>query len=135
MQFEEAVRAIAAGMHHALGNALMVEVEDLFAEVEIFQQGRAARALAQRILVVGDRNALLGGEGFNIAPRGLMQFPTLGRPLCGLGFGGLDGVRSGADFRHDETRFCLCEYCPATGPLGLFSPRGCLERKGEALTR
>ena len=40
-----AVRAVAAGMHHALRNALVVEVEDLFAEMEVLEQrsGRAGR--------------------------------------------------------------------------------------------
>ena len=43
---EKAMRAIAARMHHALGNALVVEVEDLLAEMEIFDQAsvRAARS-------------------------------------------------------------------------------------------
>src|SRR5690606_8676522 len=57
-----AVRAIAACMNDALGDALMVEVEDLLAEMEILEQRRAARALLEAVLVVGDRHAMLGGE-------------------------------------------------------------------------
>ena len=59
---EVAVGAVAAGVHDALGDALVVEVEDLLAEVEVLEQRRAALADPQRVLVVGDRNALLGGQ-------------------------------------------------------------------------
>ena len=41
---EIAVRARAARMHDALGNALMVEVRDLLAEDEVFEQRRARAA-------------------------------------------------------------------------------------------
>ena len=74
---EEAVRAVAAGMHHALGNALVVEVEDLLAEMEILDQRRAARADLQRVLVVRDRAALRGGQDWRIACCDLMQFAAL----------------------------------------------------------
>ena len=40
---EEAVGAEAAGVDHALGDALVVEVEDLLAEVEVLEQRRAPR--------------------------------------------------------------------------------------------
>jgi hypothetical protein len=40
---EEAVRARAARVHDALGNALVVEVRDLLAQDEVFQQRRAAQ--------------------------------------------------------------------------------------------
>ncbi len=61
-RLEIAVRRRAARMHDALGNALMVEMGDLLAQDEILQQRRAARAALQRILVVGDRRALIGGQ-------------------------------------------------------------------------
>ena len=54
--------AEAPGVHDPLGDALVVEVEDLLAEVEVVEQRRAALAGAQRVLVVGDRDALLGGQ-------------------------------------------------------------------------
>jgi hypothetical protein len=38
----------------------MVEVEDLLAEVKIFKRRGAARPDPERILVVGNGNALLG---------------------------------------------------------------------------
>ena len=47
-------------MHDALQYTLMVEVGDLLAQYEVFQQGRSARADAQRILVVTDWDALVG---------------------------------------------------------------------------
>ena len=62
VQLEEAVRAGAARMHHALRDALVVEVGDLLAEDEVLQQGRAARPRLQRVLVVRDLDALIGGE-------------------------------------------------------------------------
>ena len=37
------MRAEAACMHDALGDAFVIEVEDLFAEVEVLEQGRTAR--------------------------------------------------------------------------------------------
>ena len=45
--FEKAVGARAACVHDALGNALMVEVRELFAQDEVFKQGRAAHAHLQ----------------------------------------------------------------------------------------
>ena len=59
---EEAVRAVAAGMNDALGDSLVVEMEDLLAEMEVFEQRRPARPDLERILVVGDRPALRGGQ-------------------------------------------------------------------------
>ena len=57
------MRTVAAGMHDALRNALMVEVENLFTEDEVFGQHRSARARFQMVLVVGNGHALLGGHG------------------------------------------------------------------------
>ncbi len=72
--FEEAMRAVAAGMDDALGNALMVEMEDLLAEMKILDQGRPARTDLERILVIRDRTALGGGQHRDIATGGLVQF-------------------------------------------------------------
>ena len=49
-------------MHDALGNALVVKVRDLLAQHKVFEQHRAAQAQFERILVVGNRHALIGGE-------------------------------------------------------------------------
>ena len=60
-------------MYHAFGNALVIEVENLLAKMKILQQGRTARALLQSVLTIGDRNALLGGQGLDIAARHMVQ--------------------------------------------------------------
>ena len=77
---EEAVRAVAAGVHHPLGDPLVVEVEDLLPEVEVLQQRRAALADPQRVLVVGDRHALLRRQGRAAIPGLLMGLPAAAPP-------------------------------------------------------
>ena len=69
---EVAVRAEAAGVDDPLGDALVVEVEDLLAEVEVLEQRRAALADPQRVLVVGDRDALLRRQPRPVRRRGLV---------------------------------------------------------------
>ena len=59
---EKAVRPRSARVHDTLGNAFVVEVRDLLAQHEIFEQRRPAQAEFQRILVVGDGDALVGRE-------------------------------------------------------------------------
>jgi hypothetical protein len=76
-QFEEAVRAIAAGMDDALGNAFVVEVEDLLAEMRILEQHRPARAIFEAVLVVGDRHALRRRQGRNAAAGDLMRLASI----------------------------------------------------------
>ena len=49
-------------MHDALGNALVIEVRDLLAQDEVFEQRRAAQARLERVLIVGDRHALIGRQ-------------------------------------------------------------------------
>jgi hypothetical protein len=49
-------------MNDPFGDALMVEVEDFLSEVGVLYQRRPTLALLKRVLVIGDRNALLGGE-------------------------------------------------------------------------
>ncbi len=46
-RLEEAMSPEAAGVHDALGDSLMVEMEDLLAEVVVLQQGRTAPANLQ----------------------------------------------------------------------------------------
>jgi hypothetical protein len=60
-------------MYDALGDALMVEVEDLLTEVEVFENGRSPRADLQGILVVRHRSALRGGQHRDVALGNLMQ--------------------------------------------------------------
>ena len=51
-----------ASVDHALGDALVIEVHDLLAEVEVLEQGRSAVAGLQRVVGVGESLALSGGE-------------------------------------------------------------------------
>ena len=70
-RLEIAVRARPAGVDDPLGDALMVEMEDLLAQHEILEQRRPALARAQAVLVVGDRHAVVGGQ-HGIALAGLL---------------------------------------------------------------
>ena len=49
-------------MYDALRNALVIEVRDLFAQDEVFEQRRTAQARLERILVVRNGHALIGRE-------------------------------------------------------------------------
>ena len=49
-------------MDNPLGDAFVIEVGDLLAKDEVLEQRRAAQARLQRVLVVGDRHALVGRE-------------------------------------------------------------------------
>ena len=62
VDLEEAVGAGAAGMDDALGDALVVEVGDLLAKMEVLEQRRPAVAGLEGVLVIVDRQALVGGE-------------------------------------------------------------------------
>jgi hypothetical protein len=46
-------------MHDALGDALVIEVRDLLAQHEIFEQCGSARARPQRVLIVSDGDSLI----------------------------------------------------------------------------
>jgi hypothetical protein len=46
-------------MHDALGNALVIEMRDLLAQDEVFEQGRSPQSGLQRVLVVADAHALV----------------------------------------------------------------------------
>src|SRR5690606_23088399 len=69
---ELAVADEAARVHHALGDALAVEVADLLEEVVIFQRGRSAAAHGALGLVVVDRVALAVGQDPRTVPVGLV---------------------------------------------------------------
>lgn len=51
----------------------MVEMEDLFAEMEIFEQRRPSGPLAQTVLIVNNRDALLRRQGLGVTARDLMD--------------------------------------------------------------
>jgi len=78
---------------HALGDPLVVEVRHLLAEVEVFEQSRAAHAGLERILVVGDGEALVGGELLALVDAVALEVDVLGGGLGGLAIlpGGHDG--------------------------------------------
>ncbi len=60
--FEKAVRCRSACVDDPFGNPLMVEMEDFFAKHEIFEQRRSARSRFEAVLIVGNANALIGGQ-------------------------------------------------------------------------
>ncbi len=87
---EVPVGPIAACMDHAFRDALVIEVKDLLAHHLVFEQRRAAGTRAQRILIVGNRRALLRGHPLDALARRLMQ----------LSAGADGGVRMGEFLGH-----------------------------------
>src|ERR1044071_2017137 len=81
-----------ACMHDALGDALVIKVEDLLAEMKILKCRRPAASDSQRILVVSDRSSLLGRQDRDVASRHLMRLTALtandclAAKGCGLAF-------------------------------------------------
>ena len=73
---EEPVGPRAARVDHPLGDALVVEVGDLLAQVVVLQQGRAARPGLERVVGVGETGP---GRGREVGP--------------GLGPGSVGGTR------------------------------------------
>ncbi|CAH0211781.1 hypothetical protein SRABI106_01769 [Rahnella aquatilis] len=59
---EITVRRSAPRMNDTFGNALMVEVSNFFTENEIFKQCRATISGFQRVLIIRDFGALIGGQ-------------------------------------------------------------------------
>jgi hypothetical protein len=57
---EEAVRAVPAGVHHALRDSLAVELRHLLHEIVVLQQKRAVRAGGERMLVARRRDPRVG---------------------------------------------------------------------------
>src|SRR5512140_1651506 len=60
-------------VNDTLGNTLMIEMGDLFAKDEIFQKRRAARIGPERILIVGNGDALVRGERGVLSTSDLVQ--------------------------------------------------------------
>ncbi len=80
-----AVGAGPTGVHNALGNAFVVEVGDLFAQMEVLQKRRPAFARLQRMIGVVEPHALGGGEVLVLlAARGLRALHR--RSGCGAKF-------------------------------------------------
>ena len=59
---EGAVRRRALGVHHALRDALAVEMLHLLQKLHVLHEQRAARPRGQGILVIGDGRAVGGGQ-------------------------------------------------------------------------
>ena len=72
--FEESMCAVPAGVDDALRNPLVVEVEDLLAHDEVVEQRWPPVADAQRVLVVGDGNALLRRQAWPAVAGDLVEF-------------------------------------------------------------
>ena len=87
-------------MHYPFGNPFVVEVEYLFPEVEVLDQGRSARADFQGVLIVGNRPTLGRGQDSSLARCSLVKLAAFAalellvvdrcRPaVCAAGFRGL----------------------------------------------
>ena len=68
---------ITAGMNDTFWNSLMIEMKELFPEMEIVHDKRATRTDAKRILVVGDWPALRCRQDGCVAFGGLVQLAAL----------------------------------------------------------
>ncbi len=83
---ERAVRGGAAGVHDPLGDALVVEVHDLLAQVVVLQQRRTPPARLERVVGVAQPGTGRGGEeraGLRPALVGRPGGGTRGRDLLG----------------------------------------------------
>ena len=95
----------AAGVHDALGDALVIEMGDLLAEDEILEQGRPALSALQRILVVGDRRALIGRKHAVEGGDGLVGFAAFsGAQRRGFRVGGRSPGRRLGHGRNSDAR-------------------------------
>ena len=79
---EVSMRGRTAGMDDAFRYALVIEVENLFAQHEIFEHRGPARAGLQRVLIIGDADSLVGGQVTDAAVRArprdaLMRFAAV----------------------------------------------------------
>ncbi|MNM70489.1 hypothetical protein D3C81_821180 [compost metagenome] len=87
-QLEIAMGRRAARVDHALGNALVVEVRDLLAQVEVLEQRGAAQAEPEGVVVLRNLEALVRGQRAvtvrdDIADRVRAELPgPLGQPVC-----------------------------------------------------
>src|SRR5690606_17987266 len=88
---EHAMRARSARVDDPFGNPLMVEMEDLLAQNEVFDQRRAALSGAQAVLIVGDSMTEIVGQMRDAIPmigvpaNVLMKFAAITDVLFGRG--------------------------------------------------
>ena len=131
VDLEVAVRAGAAREHDALGNALLAEVRKLLAQDEVFQQGRSARPGGERMVVVRDLHALVGGELRHRVDGAGRQLLLLGRRTLARRFRAPSGSRF-VVWRHP--RFFRARECHRARPDGTgrrrrFSRPWCRSRR------
>ena len=113
---EVAMRAGTARMHHALGDAFMVEMGELLAQDEILQQCRPAQTRLETVLVVRDRHRLVGGH---VPARAVVA-----RPLQRRGIGVLACGRGGADLCAGVRFARRTGACRSGGFRKVFALRG-----------
>ncbi|MNE31343.1 hypothetical protein D3C80_1249070 [compost metagenome] len=73
---EIAMRAVTAGMNHAFWNSLVIEMENLLAEMKIIHEKRPARTDPKGILVIRNRPALRGRQHGLVASGSLVQLAS-----------------------------------------------------------
>src|ERR1700733_13835377 len=71
---KEAMGCISSGVDDSLRNTLMVKMEDLFAEVKVFEESGASGTDLQAVLVIRNRSTLRRGEHRLVAGSNLMEF-------------------------------------------------------------
>ena len=76
-EFEVPMHARSTSVDDAFRDALMVEMKDLLPEDEVLEQRGPSRVRPQRILVVRQRHALIGGEHRVRAAGELVQFTAV----------------------------------------------------------
>ena len=137
------MRARAARVNDALRDPLVIEVRDLLAQDEVFEQRGTAQSGLERVLVVGDRDALVGGQHL---ARGIGTYSIErvdGRVDTGAGRGArlVAGValrqRAGADSRRGRRymsafrRVVACVQAEGPGQVtGLIDGRHSLVDRG-----
>ena len=85
---EHTVRSGAAGVDDALGDALVVEVGDLLAEVVVLHKQRTARTCAQRVAGLTQASSLRGGKEFALLSPGVGLARAEVERATGRGVGG-----------------------------------------------
>ncbi len=58
------MRAGTPGVDYPLRDSFVVEARELLTQMEVFDEGRASQPSAQRVVRIGDRDALVGRERF-----------------------------------------------------------------------
>src|ERR1035441_1186381 len=79
-QLEESMRARRSRVNDTLGNTFVIEMGNLFAKDEILQKRRATRIGPERVLIIGERDALVRGERGVLSTSGLVKLAS-GSPL------------------------------------------------------